>query len=106
MLELKKAVQAHWSRETCGTRGIDPAERRRFFDQIERECYEVEPYRRAFARFEEARGKRVLEVGVGAGSDFVNWLRNGAYATGVDLTPEGVALTRERIALERGTELT
>jgi SAM-dependent methyltransferase len=42
----------------------------------------------------------VLEVGVGAGTDFVNWVRAGAQACGVDLTPAGVALTRERLALE------
>jgi ubiquinone/menaquinone biosynthesis C-methylase UbiE len=42
----------------------------------------------------------VLEVGVGAGTDFVNWVRHGARATGVDLTPRSVELTRERLALE------
>jgi len=42
----------------------------------------------------------VLEVGVGAGTDFVNWVRADAQACGVDLTPAGVALTRERLALE------
>jgi SAM-dependent methyltransferase len=98
--ELKRAVREHWSREPCGTRGIAPAERKRFFDEIERERYEWEPYIPGFARFEEGRGKRVLEVGVGAGTDFINWVRNGADATGVDLTEQGVALVNERLVLE------
>ena len=98
--DLKNAVRSHWQQQPCGTRDVSPADRRRFFDQIERERYDCEPYLRPFARFEEGRGKRVLEVGVGAGTDFVNWARQGAIATGVDLTEQGVALTRERLALE------
>jgi SAM-dependent methyltransferase len=97
---LKDAVRSHWQEEPCGTRDASPADRRRFFAQIERDRYELEPYLRGFARFEEGRGKRVLEVGVGAGTDFVNWVRCGAVATGVDLTDHGIALTRERLALE------
>jgi ubiquinone/menaquinone biosynthesis C-methylase UbiE len=96
----KKAVKDHWESEPCGTRGMDPLERRRFFDQIEQERYALEPYIRTFARFEEGRGRRVLEVGVGAGTDFMQWVRAGAIATGVDLTETGVALTRERLELE------
>ena len=34
------------------------------------------------------------------GTDFVNWARHGAQLTGVDLTEEGIALCRERLALE------
>lgn len=97
---LKDAVRSHWQQQTCGTRDVPSEDRRRFFDQIERERYEWEPYIRPFARFEEGRGKRLLEVGVGAGTDFVNWVRQGAVATGVDLTDQGVALTRERLGLE------
>lgn len=42
----------------------------------------------------------MLEVGVGAGTDFVKWVRHGAVASGIDLTEQSVALTRERLALE------
>lgn len=98
--DLKAAVRSHWQQQACGTRGVPSDDRRRFFDQIERERYTWEPYIRPFARFDEGRGKRVLEVGVGAGTDFVNWVRQGAIATGVDVTEQGVALTRERLALE------
>jgi SAM-dependent methyltransferase len=97
---LKQAVQAYWEAEPCGTRGFDPKDRKSYFRAIEEERYRVEPYIHDFARFKEARGKRVLEVGVGAGTDFVNWVRAGADATGVDLTHRGVELTRERLALE------
>ena len=99
-VELKEAVRSHWQQEPCGTRGVPPEDRRGFFDRLAQERYSWEPYIRPFARFEQGRGKRVLEVGVGAGTDFISWVRQGAIATGVDLTERGVALTRERLALE------
>jgi SAM-dependent methyltransferase len=94
---LKDSVRAYWNAEPCGTRGIAGPDRRAYFDSIERERYATEPYIPSFARFDRARGRRLLEIGVGAGTDFVNWVRGGAIATGVDLTEQGVRLTRERV---------
>jgi SAM-dependent methyltransferase len=102
MTDLKTLVKDHWERETCGTRYGDEtlADRRAYFDEIERTRYEQDDMLKAFARFEESRGLRVLEVGLGTGTDFVQWLRNGAIATGRDLTDASVALVRERVELE------
>ena len=98
--ELKRSVQQHWDREPCGTRGADSESRRSYFSSIEEHRYAVEPYIPAFAEFAAAQGRHVLEIGVGAGTDHVNWLRAGARAIGIDLTTAGVKLTRERAALE------
>src|SRR5437870_1994371 len=100
MIADKARVAAHWEAEPCGTRGVPDESRRQFFDRIEQERYAMEPYIRPFAQFESATGKRVLEAGVGAGTDFMQWLRGGARAVGVDLTGAGVGLTRERASLE------
>lgn len=97
---LKQQIREYWEAEPCGTRGVSPEDRKRFFDQIEKERYEWEPYIPQYAKFERARGKKLLEIGVGAGTDFINWVRSGAIATGIDLTERGVRLTRERLALE------
>jgi ubiquinone/menaquinone biosynthesis C-methylase UbiE len=97
---LKARVRRHWNEQPCGTRDIPENDRTRFFADLEKQRYVWEPYIPAFARFERGRGREVLEVGVGAGTDFVNWVRAGARATGVDLTTRGVELTRERLALE------
>lgn len=97
---LKEAVREHWERQPCGTRGVGADERRAFFRQLERERYEVDAHIPAWARFERGRDRDLLEIGVGAGTDFTNWVRHGARATGLDLTEAGVELTRERLALE------
>jgi len=75
-------------------------DRKTFFDEIEEERYRWEPYIFDFARFAEGKGKLLPEIGVGAGTDFVNWVRHGAKCCGVDLIGQGVRLTLERLRLE------
>jgi ubiquinone/menaquinone biosynthesis C-methylase UbiE len=98
---LKSRVKAHWEDETCGTRYGSPTDRKRFFEEISKARYRLEPYIAPFADFPGARGQSVLEIGVGAGADFENWCRFSAHATGVDLTERAIALTAERLQLNQ-----
>lgn len=96
---LKARVKGHWEAETCGIRYGDGEDRVSFFDEISRARYELEPYIPPFASFSDADGKSVLEIGVGAGSDFEQWCHHARHATGVDLTDAAIALTSERLGL-------
>jgi len=96
---LKAKVKEHWERETCGIRYAEARDRKEYFRQISSARYELEPYIPPFAEFESAVGKRVLEIGVGAGSDFENWCKYADHATGIDLTEAGISLTKERLKL-------
>jgi SAM-dependent methyltransferase len=97
----KASVRRFWEAEPCGTRDLAEAEGSpAFFARLEEERYAREGFIESFARFGSWSGQRVLEVGVGAGSDFVRFARAGARAAGVDLTRRGVLLTRRRLALE------
>lgn len=96
--QLKSAVQRYWNDESCGER-YAAGEMEEFYNSHARKRYELEPWIRPFARFEEGRGKRVLEVGVGMGADYLEWLRHGAAAVGIDLTPRGAWHTSRRCAL-------
>ena len=84
----KEDVKHFWEQEACGER---------YGDEQDRLRYELEPEILTFADFESAAGKRVLEIGVGMGADFVRWVRAGAVGTGVDLTERAVELTRRRL---------
>lgn len=87
----KQAVAQFWEREACGERyGADQ-------DAIR---YKLEPEILRAADFASGRGRRVLEIGVGMGADFVRWARAGADVVGVDLTERAVSLTQERLAAE------
>lgn len=97
----KEAVRAHWEADPCGSRlaAAEPGSRA-FFEQVEAERYRLEPFIPSFAEFERWRGKRVLEIGVGLGTDFVRFARAGALVTGIDLTEAAAALVRRRLELE------
>jgi SAM-dependent methyltransferase len=99
-ISLKSQVKEHWENETCGTRYGTETDRRQYFDEISAVRYSLEPYILPFADFPGARGKTVLEIGVGAGADFQNWCTHAAHATGVDLTERAIALTSERLRLQ------
>jgi SAM-dependent methyltransferase len=56
----------------------------------------VEPHIPAFAQFERWKGKKVLEIGCGLGTDSINFARHGAELTVVDVSSESLALCKQR----------
>lgn len=84
----KEDVKRFWEQEACGER---------YGAEQDRLRYKLEPEILGFADFDSAVGKRVLEIGVGMGADFLRWVRVGAVATGVDLTERAVELTTQRL---------
>jgi len=91
--QLKRQVQSFWNAEPCGSRYLGA---KLDFDAHAKARYELEPYIPEFAGFAGASGKRVLEVGVGMGSDYLEWLKAGAEVTGIDLSTESIARARQR----------
>jgi len=95
---LKTEVKAFWNRESCETWAARSDKfTREYFEEIERWRYASQPFVHSFAQFTRYHGKRVLEVGFGAGTDFIQWLRAGAIASGIDLTEEALANLTHRI---------
>src|SRR5438105_504483 len=95
---LKTEVKAYWNRQSCDTEHARaPKFSREYFEQIEQRRYGTTAIIHSFAQFTRYHGKRVLEVGFGAGTDFLQWLRAGAQVSGVDLTHEGLENLSHRI---------
>ena len=95
---LKQQVRAFWNAQSCDTQVAKAAKfTRAYFEEIEAFRYFDQPFIHAFAQFSRARDRKVLEVGFGAGTDFIQWLRAGARASGLDLTPEALENLRHRI---------
>ena len=96
---LKQEVRAHWEAESAGVRYGSSDDDLTFYRQVRESRYRLEPYIPEFAGFEDQAGKKILEIGVGAGVDFSNWVDAGAVATGVDLTDAGLEHTRNQLRL-------
>jgi SAM-dependent methyltransferase len=96
--ELKARVREFWNRESCDTQVASSSKfSLEYFQEIESFRYLDQPFIHAFAQFTRYHGKRVVEVGFGAGTDFIQWLRAGARASGIDLTPEALENLTHRI---------
>ena len=94
--------KGYWQAEPCGTTRR-PRRNQGRASSTTRSSAAVRAASRsseASQQFEHWRGKRVLEVGVGLGTDFVQFARAGAEPTGVDLTEASVEAVRQRLALE------
>ena len=73
-----------------------PVGTRDYFEEVEARKYFVESHIPAFADFERWRGKKVLEIGCGIGTDTINFARHGALVTAVDLTEKSLEVARQR----------
>jgi SAM-dependent methyltransferase len=94
-------VKQYWDRRPCNIRhSPKPRGTREYFDEVERRKYFVEPHIPGFADFPRWRGKEVLEIGCGIGTDSINFARNGARHTIVELSTESLNITRTRFELE------
>jgi SAM-dependent methyltransferase len=93
-------VQSYWDRRPCNIRhSVREVGSIEYFDEVEHRKYFVEPHIPVFAQFERWKGKRVLEIGCGIGTDAVNFARAGADYTGVELSPASLALTQQRFSV-------
>lgn len=97
-------VRAYWnqhihdldiSREAPGSPG--------FFADLDQYHFEKLHHLLRLVDFDAYRGKRVLDVGCGAGTDLVRFARGGAIASGVDLSAAAIELARANVA-QQGLE--
>lgn len=90
---LKDDVRQFWNSNPCGSRYLQSGDN---FETHARARYSLEPHISGFAQFASAQGLKVLEVGVGMGADYLEWLKAGALVTGVDLSSESIERARRR----------
>jgi 2-polyprenyl-3-methyl-5-hydroxy-6-metoxy-1,4-benzoquinol methylase len=93
-------VRDYWNARPCNLRHSTAAiGSRQYFEEVEARKYMVEPHIPGFAEFERWRGKKVLEIGCGIGTDTINFARHGALVTTVDLSEESMGLARKRASI-------
>ncbi|MCX6822334.1 MAG: class I SAM-dependent methyltransferase [Candidatus Aenigmarchaeota archaeon] len=93
---MKEEIQKWWNRNPCqiinsNKQGID------FFEDVERVRYWMHPWIKNY--FMGVKGKKILEVGCGIGTDLVNFVRYGGVATGIDMSDNSLELAEVNLKL-------
>ena len=100
--EARREALAQWTHDPAGARDAAGADlgTAEAFAAIERARYREQRWMHEtfdYARFCDAR---VLEIGVGLGTDHVQFARAGARLNGIDLAPRSIEMTRARLEQE------
>lgn len=96
------AVSEYWDRRPCNIRhSRKEVGTREYFEEVTARRYKVEPHIPRFAQFERWKGKRVLEIGCGIGTDGAEFARAGADYLGHDVSQRSLHLARKRFEVER-----
>lgn len=85
-------AQKQWNARACGElpgdkQSID------YFNAVARDRYQQSEWVHNYFRYEEFSGMNVLEVGIGQGTDMMQFAKGGAICHGVDITQNHLKIT-------------
>ena len=96
-MSIEQEIKDYWNKQPCNIKhGISPVGTEEYFNEVTAKRYRAEPHNLDFPQFHQYRGKRVLEIGCGIGTDAEQFARNGAHYVGIDLSDESLALSKQR----------
>jgi ubiquinone/menaquinone biosynthesis C-methylase UbiE len=93
-------VKKYWDRRPCN---INHSKKKflskEYFDEIRRKRYFIEKHIKKFVEFHKYNNKKVLEVGCGIGTDGVEFIKNGANYTGIEISSSSLRIFKKRCEL-------
>lgn len=96
-MDIKNQVKKFWNDRPCNIKHSSKEFlTKEYFDEVESKKYFVEPHIPTFADFSNWKGKKVLEIGCGIGTDSINFARNGAELTIVEFSDKSLDICKER----------
>lgn len=97
---LMEKVKSFWNHNICGTKFINkPFGTKDFFEEYSEFRYRTEWHLNELVPFDKYKGKKVIEIGCGIGSDAKRFAENGAIYTGIDLTDAAVKTCKIHFSL-------
>lgn len=93
-------AQKHWNALACGELAGDK-NNLNYFLAVEKDRYTQQPWAHDYFKYDMFAGKKVLEIGVGQGTDLIQFARAGAICYGVDITDNHLNLTQRNFDLQQ-----
>ena len=97
-LNAREHAQEQWNARACGELAGDKNSVE-YFRRVEEDRYGQQDWVHDYFCYRDFSGKRVLEIGVGQGTDLIQFAKAGAICFGVDITDNHLALTKHNFAL-------
>jgi ubiquinone/menaquinone biosynthesis C-methylase UbiE len=101
--DAREHAQAQWNTTACGEL-VGDKNTVNYFLRVEEDRYHQQNWALDYFSYRDFSGKRVLEIGVGQGTDLMQFAKAGAYCFGADITDNHLALTKRNFEL-RGKEV-
>ncbi|MEK7555448.1 MAG: methyltransferase domain-containing protein [Patescibacteria group bacterium] len=96
----KNEIAEFWNQNPCGTFGfIHDTLDLDYFKQITIRRYKIIPFIKKEIKFDSLKGKKVLEIGCGIGTDGLEFVKAGADYTGIDISEKSVKLAKTNFEL-------
>jgi 2-polyprenyl-3-methyl-5-hydroxy-6-metoxy-1,4-benzoquinol methylase len=101
MSNIESKIVDYWNQQPCNIKhSKHEVGTEEYFNEVSAKRYRVEPHILDFAGFHLWRGRRVLEIGCGIGSDAEQFARHGADYVGIDISDESINLCRRRFRVQ------
>lgn len=100
--EYKEETQNQWDNDPCGSHYVKTANFHTldWYEEVEQYRYsKYAPWMPKTMEFASYNGKDILEIGAGIGTDLVQFAKNGAIVTDLDLSAGHLQLARENFKL-------
>jgi len=96
-MNIFEKVKKYWNDRPCNIRhSQESLGTKEYFNEVETKKYCVESHIRDFAEFKRWKGKKVLEIGGGIGTEIINFARAGAQVTVIDISEKSLEIARKR----------
>lgn len=96
--ESRIQAQRQWNKTACGEVEGNK-ESVEYFSRVEHERYNLQRWMNSYFDFGQHAAKKVLEIGVGQGTDLLQFGKAGAECYGADITDNHLSLTRRNFEL-------
>ena len=98
---IEEKIRDYLNAQPCNIKHSDqPIGTKEYFDEVSAKRFRAEPHILDFAEFHQWRGKRVLEVGCGIGTDGEQVELHGAEYVGIDISDESLKICQQRFDVQ------
>jgi 2-polyprenyl-3-methyl-5-hydroxy-6-metoxy-1,4-benzoquinol methylase len=101
--DAREQAQLQWNTNPCGNVEGDN-NTLDYFQEVEYERYKQQNWQHDYFDFNGFKGKKILEIGVGHGTDNLQFTKGGAICHAIDITQKPIDLAKRNFEL-RGFEI-